>query len=100
VALLREDAVLRMPPLAAVRGAAAIATFFRETAAEGDLRRVRLSPTRANGRPALAMHWRRDAGTLVPHGILVLEVVGEAIAGIDAFPDPALPPAFGFPAAR
>jgi RNA polymerase sigma-70 factor (ECF subfamily) len=100
VALLREDAVLRMPPLAAVRGAAAIATFFRETAVGGDFRRVRLSPTRANGRPALTMHWRTDAGALVPHGILVLEVAGEAIAGIDAFPDPTLLPAFDVPPAR
>jgi RNA polymerase sigma-70 factor, ECF subfamily len=100
VALLREDAVLRMPPRAALRGAAAIATFFRETAAGGDLRRMRLTPTRANGRPALAAHRRTDAGALVPHGILVLEVAGERIAGIEAFIDPALLPAFGFPATR
>jgi hypothetical protein len=46
------------------------------------------------------MHWRTDAGALVPHGILVLEVAGEAIAGIDAFPDPALLPAFDAPPAR
>ncbi len=38
VSLLREDAVLRMPPQPAVRGAAAIAAFFRTTATNGDLR--------------------------------------------------------------
>ncbi len=100
VALLREDAVLRMPPQPAVRGAAAIATFFREIAAGGDLARMRLTATRANGRPAVAAHRRRDAGGLVPHGILVLEVSGERIVGIDAFIDPSLLPAFGFPAPR
>ena len=100
VALLREDAVLRMPPQPAVRGAAAIAKFFRETAAGGDLARMRLTATRANGRPAVAAHRRTDAGGLVPHGILVLEVSGERIAGIDAFIDPSLLPAFGFPAPR
>ena len=100
VALLREDAVLRMPPQPAVRGAAAIAKFFRETAAGGDLARMRLTATRANGRPAVAARRRTDAGGLVPHGILVLEVAGERIAGIDAFIDPSLLPAFGFPAPR
>ena len=97
VALLREDAVLRMPPQPAVRGAAAIAKFFRETAAGGDLARMRLTATRASGRPAVAAHRRTDAGGLVPHGILVLEVAGERIVAIDAFIDPSLLPAFGFP---
>src|SRR5690242_9428018 len=39
VALLREDAILRMPPQPAVLGAGAIAEFFREQAAGGDLTR-------------------------------------------------------------
>jgi RNA polymerase sigma-70 factor, ECF subfamily len=100
VTLLREDAVLRMPPQPAVLGAGAIAKFFRETAAGGDLARMRLTATRANGRPAVAAHTRTEAGALVPHGILVLEVAGERIVGIDAFIDPSLLPAFGFPAPR
>ena len=94
VALVREDAVLRMPPRAAVRGVAAIARFFRETAAGGDLRAITLAPTRANGRPAVAMHRRSAAGALEPHGILVLEMLGESIVGFDAFTDPALVPLF------
>jgi RNA polymerase sigma-70 factor, ECF subfamily len=99
VALLREDAILRMPPRPAVHGAAAIAQFFRETAAGGDLSRIRLMPTRANGRPAVAVHRRsHDDATLEPHGILVLEIAHDRIAGIDAFIDPALLELFGFPA--
>jgi RNA polymerase sigma-70 factor, ECF subfamily len=94
VALVREDAVLRMPPRPAVHGAAAIATFFREIAAGGDLTRITMEPTRADGRPAVAMHRRTDAGTLEPDGILVLEIAGETIAGFDAFIDPVLLPLF------
>jgi RNA polymerase sigma-70 factor (ECF subfamily) len=94
VSLLREDAVLRMPPQPAVRGAAAIAAFFRTTATNGDLRGISLAPTRANGRPAVIMHRRAADGTLRPHGILVLEVEGERIAGFDAWAEPDLVPLF------
>ena len=100
VALLREDAILRMPPQPAVRGAGAIVEFFRERAAGGDLARMRLTATWANGRPAVAAQRRTDAGGLVAHGILVLEVIGERIAGIDAFIDPSLLPVFGLSAQR
>jgi RNA polymerase sigma-70 factor, ECF subfamily len=100
VALLREDAVMRMPPQPSVHGPAAIARFFREVAAGGDIGRVRVEPTRANGRPALAMHVRSETGALEPHGIMVLEVAGDTIAGLDAFIDPALPALFGYPLKR
>jgi RNA polymerase sigma-70 factor (ECF subfamily) len=94
VALLRDDAVLRMPPQPSVIGAAAIARFFRETAAHGDLSRMQLTPTRANGRPAVVVQ-RRMQDVLRPHGILVLEISKEAIVGIDAFINSALLPRFG-----
>jgi RNA polymerase sigma-70 factor (ECF subfamily) len=96
VSLLREDAVIRMPPQPSVHGPEAIARFFREVPAGGDIGRITVSPTRANGRPAVAMHERTDSG-MVPHGILVLEVAGEEIAALDAFIDPALVGVFGFP---
>ena len=94
VALLREDSVLRMPPQPSVIGAAAIARFFRQTAAHGDLSRMQLTPTRANGRPAVVVQ-RRTEDLLRPHGILVLEISNEAIVGIDAFINSALLPRFG-----
>jgi RNA polymerase sigma-70 factor, ECF subfamily len=96
VALLREDAVLRMPPQPSVIGPRAIARFFRETAAHGDLSRMRLTPTRANGRPALVVQ-RRAEDVLRPHGILVLDVTSESIVGIDAFINPALVARFAVP---
>jgi RNA polymerase sigma-70 factor (ECF subfamily) len=52
------------------------------------------TPTRANGRPAVVMHFRGDDGALLPHGIQVVEVEGGAIAGLHAFLDPALPALF------
>jgi RNA polymerase sigma-70 factor (ECF subfamily) len=96
VALLREDAVLRMPPQASVAGAINVARFFREVATGGDLANVSLSPTRANGRPAVAIFRRGPDRELIPHGISVLEVQGREIVGIDAFIDPTLLPRFGF----
>ncbi len=86
VALLREDAALRMPPQPSVLGALGIATFFRVSVAGGDLRRIRLTQIRANGGPAVQIHLVNEDGRLEPHGISLLEIRGGRIAGIDAFP--------------
>jgi RNA polymerase sigma-70 factor, ECF subfamily len=99
VALLRDDAVLRMPPKPSVEGALAIARFMRDVAAGGDLSGMRLAPTWANGRPAIVAHRIADDGSLRPHGILIVEVSGGRIAGFDAFIDAKFLPVFGFPAA-
>jgi RNA polymerase sigma-70 factor (ECF subfamily) len=93
VALLRDDAALRMPPQPAVVGAAAIGRFFGALPC-GGMRDIVLTPTRANGRPAVVMHQRGAAGALEPHGVMVLEIAGDAIAGLDAFIDPGLPHRF------
>jgi RNA polymerase sigma-70 factor (ECF subfamily) len=85
VALLREDAEIRMPPRPTVHGAMAVARFLLTDAAHGDLRRMRFIATRANGRPALIVNGRADDGTLVAHGIKVLEVADGLIVGYDAF---------------
>jgi RNA polymerase sigma-70 factor, ECF subfamily len=95
VALLREDAMLRMPPEPSVIGALQIARFLRETAGRGDLARFKLTPTWANGRPATAIHSRTEGGGLVPHGITVLEIEDGQIIAIDAFIDPAHLTRFG-----
>jgi RNA polymerase sigma-70 factor (ECF subfamily) len=95
VALLREDATLRMPPQPSVSGGLQIAQFFLEAVAHGDLTRIRHTPTRANGRAAVTIELRADGGTWVPQGIGVLEIDEGQIIGIDAFLDPALVPRFG-----
>ena len=97
VALLREDASLRMPPRPSLSGGLQIARFFLETA-QGDLTRVRHRPTWANGRPAVTIAVRADDGTWVPYGISVLDIEEGQIVAIDAFLDPTLLPRFGVPA--
>ena len=96
VALLREDAVMRMPPQPSLIGALRIARFFREVGGGGTLAQFRLVPTRANGRPAVAIYHRDEERGWVPHGISVLEIDGGRIVGIDSFIEPALLPRFGF----
>ena len=100
VALLREDATLRMPPRPSLSGGLRIARFFLETVAQGDLTRIRHRPTWANGRPAVTIELRAEDGTWIPHGISVLEIEQGHVAAIDAFLDPALLPRFGIPAGR
>jgi RNA polymerase sigma-70 factor (ECF subfamily) len=98
VALLSEDATLRMPPQPSLGGGLQIARFFLETVARGDLTRIRHRPTWANGRPAVTIEVRAEDGIWIPHGISVLEIEEGQIVGIDAFLDPTLPPRFGVPA--
>jgi RNA polymerase sigma-70 factor (ECF subfamily) len=90
VAILREDATLRMPPQPSLSGRLRIAHFFLETVAHGDLTRIRHRPTRANGRPAVTIEVRADNGTWTPEGIGLLEIDDGRIAGINAFLDPTL----------
>ena len=97
VALLREDATLRMPPQPSMLGGLEIATFFLETVAHGDLTRIRHRSTSANGRPAVTIEVRDEDGAWIPHGLAVLEIDAGQIAGIDAFLDPTLLPRFGIP---
>ena len=100
LAVLREDALLRMPPQPDLFGGVPIASFFHDTVARGDLTRIRHTATWANGRPAVTINLEGEEGELIPHGIAVLEIKGGKIVGIDAFLDPGLLPRFGFPADR
>jgi RNA polymerase sigma-70 factor (ECF subfamily) len=95
VAMLREDAELRMPPRPSIRGANDVASFLLGEAAHGDLRQMRFTVTRANGRPALIVHGHAEDGTLTAHGVKVLEVAGGRIAGYDAFIAPRYVAMFG-----
>lgn len=97
VALLRQDATLTMPPQPAVIGALAIARFFSDTTG-GDLARMRLQPTWANGRPAVAIYRQTDDRGLVAHGLSLLEIEDEQIVAIHAFIAPELLARFGFSA--
>ncbi len=88
VALLRDDAVLRMPPEQAVAGAHAIGAFFEHGPCGGVLGGTTIAPAWANGRPAVVMRRRLADGSTEPHGVLVFELDDESrITGFDAFID-------------
>jgi len=97
-ALLREDAILRMPPeRVEIRGRLAIAHFFATVPADGHLDHIRLRDTRANGGPAVAAYLPDHTGTAAPYGLMALTITDGAIATITGFPDPTLFPIFGLP---
>jgi RNA polymerase sigma-70 factor (ECF subfamily) len=87
VALLREDALITMPPLPLwYRGRAAIQWFFETQLFTGDARdRFRLLATRANGSPAFATYQRDEAGTYRLGALQVLTIEGGRVAEIHDF---------------
>jgi RNA polymerase sigma-70 factor, ECF subfamily len=97
LALLREDAVLRMPPGRAVEGAAAVGRFwFTEPKPDGrcSVHKTRVVPTSANGGPAVLVYHRDTDGVERRFAVMTFAVDGDRIAGFDAFLDPELVRAF------
>ena len=99
VALLREDALLTMPPFPmAYRGREAIAQFFATVPAGGRLDQIILVPIRANRQPAVAAYVHDPgSGKAIAYGIMVFTIGGTMIGEITGFADPALFPFFGLP---
>jgi RNA polymerase sigma-70 factor (ECF subfamily) len=77
VALLRQDAVLSMPPGPSVSGATAIGAFL---ARRREARRLVARATAANRQPAVAM-WEGEK----LHRLVLLDVEGGRIAALHAF---------------
>jgi RNA polymerase sigma-70 factor, ECF subfamily len=94
VELLRDDAIMTMPPEPMrFAGAEAIGDFFRTVPADGELDRIRLAPTRANGQPALAAYFDGEA-----YGVMVFALEGEEVTSITGFARyPELYPELGLP---
>jgi RNA polymerase sigma-70 factor (ECF subfamily) len=98
-ALLREDAILTMPPEPiTINGREQIVHFLATVPAEGRLDLIRLVATRANGQPALAAYLPDELSHCRGYGIMVFTVAGEGIATITGFPSPELFERFGLPA--
>ncbi len=96
VALLREEAILEMPPFELwMRGPADIRRWMLKADAFGQ---ERFAPVGANGSPAVAVYRPREPGG-VPQAfsIQVLDVVDGRIGAIHVFLDPALFGLFGLP---
>jgi RNA polymerase sigma-70 factor (ECF subfamily) len=97
VALMTEDAWLRMPPVPLEYQGRELAARFFATVAFRHRRRYRLISTRANGQPAFAVYlldpltqlWRA-------FGLLVITTSGDRITAITRF-DNAVLPHFGLP---
>jgi RNA polymerase sigma-70 factor, ECF subfamily len=95
--LLHDDVTLQMPPEPTwFAGRALVGRFLADRVLPGP-GVLRLLPTTANGgQPALATYWRED-GRYRAHAVQVLTMRGRQVAGIVAFRDPSLFPAFRLP---
>ena len=105
VALLKQDAVLAMPPSPSwYRGWEAIRLFVAASVfADGGMfggqakNRWKLVRTSANGSPAFAIYQRTEENEFQPFGLHVLAVEGDQLAQITSFIDPTLPARFASP---
>ncbi len=96
--LLREDAVLEMPPLLTwFAGRQAVMGFFATAGAFAAPGQLRLVPVMANGQPAFAVYQREPDGAYVADAISVPTLTATGIARIVAFRDPRLAGLFGLP---
>ena len=92
--LLRDDAILEMPPIPNwYVGADAIVTFIARIF---DIRgRFRVRHIEANGEPAVAVYARAEDDTFRPHSIQIVTVTSTGIAKLVVFQDPTLFEGFG-----
>ncbi len=97
IALLTDDAWVRMPPVPLEYQGRELAARFFATVAFRQGRRYQLVPTRANGQPAFGVYLR-DPITRVAHawGVLVITLSGDRVSAITRFDNTALP-RFGLP---
>jgi RNA polymerase sigma-70 factor (ECF subfamily) len=98
VALLTDDAWLRMPPEPhEYQGGEAIAGFlnFRAVSRGAPLRLV---PTSANGQPAFGCYFPEpQTGIGRPYGLLVVTLEGDQVSALTWFADSSVFPLFGLP---
>ena len=99
VAMLAEDVSIAMPPTPTwFRGRAELDQFLRDRPLSGRLR-WRGIPIRANGQLGVGFYvWDEASDGYIPHGVSVLTLRGDKVAGIDAFITPDAIEVFGLPA--
>jgi RNA polymerase sigma-70 factor (ECF subfamily) len=99
--LLREDAVLAMPPVPSwYQGREAISAMLSASIFAGDARgRYRMVPTYANGAAAFGCYvLDPEANLYRPLALQVVELEGESVREMTSFLDPSLFAKFGLPA--
>jgi RNA polymerase sigma-70 factor, ECF subfamily len=95
-ALLRDDAILSMPPIPGwLRGRTAISRYWR--GAGSACRGSRLLRTRANGCAAFGSYRPTPGGGYERFAIQVIEIAGGHITGLHAFLEPRLFASFELP---
>jgi RNA polymerase sigma-70 factor (TIGR02960 family) len=98
LALLTDDAWIRMPPLPFEYQGPAITPFLLASERWLQGRGDRLVPTRANRQPAFGCYLPDDHGPIAHcTGIMVLTLDGNRIADITKFHDTSILPHFGLP---
>jgi RNA polymerase sigma-70 factor (ECF subfamily) len=99
IALLKEDAVLSMPPWQQwYQGRAAIRAFHTWAWKQVGSRIVRLVPIPANRQPAFAQYLLdHDSGEFQAHAIWLLTLQDDTIAALTGFIEPRLFAGFGLP---
>jgi len=98
-ALLKEDAVMSMPPWRQwYRGRQAIATFFAYACRPGGSGPFQLRPVGANKQPAFAFYRRSHSSQWQFHSIQLMDLQGGEIANMTSFVTPALAAVFSLPA--
>ena len=98
-ALLKEDAVMSMPPWRQwYQGHQAIGRFFAGTGRPGGHAPFRLMRTAANGQPAFAFYSRWQSPEWRFHSVQVLVIDDDKIDRMTSFVMPVLASVFGLPA--
>lgn len=99
VAMLTDDTWLTMPPLPfGYRGREAAAHLLSVVSFRGGSRRFRLVAARANGQPAFGCYITDAQAPIAhAHGLIVLTLNGDRIAGVTRFLDNSVLPRFGLP---
>jgi RNA polymerase sigma-70 factor, ECF subfamily len=95
--LLREDAVLEMPPQPTWFAGRDLVGRFMAARVLTEPGAFKMIPTTANGQPAFVAYLRESDGVHRAHAIQVLTISAGRIARIVSFNDAALFPAFAMP---
>jgi RNA polymerase sigma-70 factor (ECF subfamily) len=97
VALLREDAIVSMPPAVFLTGRPMIRTFLADDVLV-DGRRIRMVPIAANRMPAFAIYSADATDTeLRPYAVVLLDSDGSSIGRMSVFDDPRFVARFRLP---
>ena len=96
VALLRDDAVVSMPPGVSFTGRAEIGAFLAGSVFVDGIR-IRMLPIRANREPGFLIYSALVGAALRPYAIVLVDVAGTSVARMSVFADQRLIARFGLP---